>query len=53
VFEGGEKMTIWITDDNNRIPIRVETPLVVGSIKLDMMSYKNLRHPLSALKSVR
>jgi hypothetical protein len=53
VFEGGEKMTIWISDDNNRIPIRVETPLVVGSIKLDMMYYKNLRHPLSALKSVR
>jgi hypothetical protein len=53
VFEGGEKMTVWVTDDQNRIPVRVETPLVVGSIKLDMMGYKNLRHPLSALKSVR
>ncbi|HEY1113392.1 MAG TPA: DUF3108 domain-containing protein [Chitinophagaceae bacterium] len=46
-------MTIWVTDDNNRIPIRVETPLVVGSIKLDMMGYKNLRHPLSSLKNLR
>jgi hypothetical protein len=53
VFEGGEKMTIWVTDDNNRIPIRVETPLVVGSIKLDMMGYKNLRHPLTSLRNLR
>ncbi|MFN2458464.1 MAG: DUF3108 domain-containing protein [Chitinophagaceae bacterium] len=53
LFEGGEKMVGWITDDNNRIPVRIESPLTVGSIKVDLMSYKNLRHPLSALKSRR
>ena len=53
VFEGGEKMNVWVSDDNNRIPVRVETPLTVGSIKIDMMGYKNLRYPLTALKSIR
>jgi hypothetical protein len=53
VFEGGEKMTVYVSDDENRIPLRVETPLKVGSLKVDMMGYQNLRYPLSSLKSVR
>jgi hypothetical protein len=53
VFEGGEKMTIWITDDSNHIPVRVETSLTVGSIKMDLMHYKNLKHPLTSLVVVR
>ena len=49
IFEGGENMTVWITDDLNHIPVRVESPLVVGKVKIDMMSYNNLRHPLTSL----
>jgi hypothetical protein len=49
IFEGGEKMTVWITDDANHIPIRVESPLVVGKVKIDMMSHANLRYPLTSL----
>lgn len=53
IFEGGEKMTVWVSDDKNKIPVRIESPISVGSIKVDMMSYKNLRHPLSSLVDVR
>lgn len=49
VFSGGEKMTVWVSDDANHIPLRIESPLSVGSIKVDMMMYKNLRHPLTSL----
>jgi hypothetical protein len=49
MFEGGEKMTIWVTDDDNHIPVRIETPIVVGSIKVDMVGYQNIRYPLSSL----
>jgi len=49
IFEGGEKMTVWVTDDQNHIPVRVESPLVVGKVKIDMMSHKNLRYPLTSL----
>ena len=49
MFEGGELMTIWVTDDDNHIPIRIETPIIVGSIKADMKSYDGLRHPLTAM----
>lgn len=49
MFNGGEKMIIWVTDDENHIPVRIETPIIVGTIKVDMVGYENLRHPLSSL----
>jgi hypothetical protein len=49
MFEGGEKMTIWVTDDENHIPVRIQTPIIVGNIKVDMVGFENLRYPLSAL----
>jgi Protein of unknown function (DUF3108) len=50
IFEGGEKMTIWVTDDANHIPVRVESPIAVGSIKVDLMRYENLKYPVTALR---
>lgn len=53
VFSGGEKMTLWVSDDGNHIPLRIESPLTVGSVKVDMMMYKNLRYPLTSLVSFK
>lgn len=53
IFEGGEKMTVYVSDDANKIPLRIESPLLVGSVKADMMSYDNLRFPLTSLISFR
>jgi len=49
IFEGGEKMTVWVSDDANRVPLRIESPIVVGKVKVDMMSHRNLRYPLTSL----
>jgi len=48
IFQGGEKMTVWISDDANHIPVRVESPISVGSVKVDMMDFKNRRTPMSS-----
>ncbi len=53
LFEGGEKMTAWISDDPNHLLLRVESPITVGSVKVDMYGYKNLRYPLTSLISLR
>ncbi|MFL5788062.1 MAG: DUF3108 domain-containing protein [Flavisolibacter sp.] len=50
IFEGGEKMTAWVSDDADRILVRAESPIAVGSVKVDMMSYRNLKYPMTALK---
>lgn len=52
IFEGGEKMTVWVSDDANHIPLRIESPISVGSVKVDMIGYKNLRYPMSSLISL-
>lgn len=53
IFEGGEKMNAWLSDDANHLLLRAESPIAVGSIKVDMMSYKNLRYPLTAFTGIR
>jgi hypothetical protein len=53
IFKGGEQMNVWMSDDPNHLLLRVESPISVGSIKVDMMGYRNLRYPLSSLVNIR
>jgi len=53
IFEGGEKMNVWVSDDANHLLLRAESPIAVGTIKVDMMGYRNLRYPLTSLISFR
>jgi hypothetical protein len=52
IFEGGEKMAVWVSDDRNHVPLRIESPITVGSVKVDMKGYSNLRYPMSSQISV-
>jgi len=51
IFKDGEKMTVWVSDDDNHLPLRVDSPILVGSIKVDLVGYENLRNPFSSLIS--
>ena len=53
VFKEEESLTIWISDDENRVPVRVKASLLVGSIKADLDSYKGLKHPFKVKKNKR
>ncbi|WP_295121811.1 DUF3108 domain-containing protein [uncultured Chitinophaga sp.] len=53
IFEGGEKMTVWVSDDANKVPLRVDSPISVGSIKVDMVGYSNLRWGFTSLINKR
>ena len=44
IFKKGEGMIVWVSDDKNKIPIYIETPIIVGTIKVNLMSYKGLRN---------
>ncbi|MGJ7031235.1 DUF3108 domain-containing protein [Niabella hirudinis] len=49
IFEGGEKMVVWVTDDANHVPVRVESPIIVGKVRIDMTSFEGLKSPMTAL----
>lgn len=48
IFTGGHEMFVWVTDDDNRIPVLVEAQIRVGSVKAMLKSYRGLRNPESA-----
>ncbi len=48
VFKDGNKMTVWVSDDGNKLPLLIESPLSVGSAKAILKKYEGLRHPLRA-----
>ena len=50
IFKAGEEMIVWVSNDQNHIPVRIESQILIGSIKVDMSSYKNLRYPLEGVQ---
>ncbi|MGA9638340.1 DUF3108 domain-containing protein [Flavobacterium sp.] len=45
VFKEEESLTVWISDDDNRLPVRIKASLAVGSIKADLDEFKGLSNP--------
>ncbi len=45
VFKEQESLTVWISDDDNKLPIRIKASLAVGSIKADLDEYRGLKYP--------
>lgn len=50
VFSGQKDMTMWVTNDESKIPIRIKTDILVGSIKMDLVEYSNLKRPINIKK---
>ena len=44
VFKEEESLTVWISDDDNKIPIRLKANLAVGSIKADIDAFRGLKN---------
>ncbi len=50
VFTGDEDLSVWISDDENRIPVLFEAPILVGVASGRLESYSGLKHPFSSLE---
>ncbi len=48
VFKEGDEMKIYVSDDQNRLPVLIESPVSVGSVKAVLKSYEGLRFPMTA-----
>lgn len=44
VFKEKESLTLWVSNDENKVPIRIQADLRVGSLKADLDAYKGLKH---------
>lgn len=46
LFKGKNPIRIWISDDMNRIPLKIEAELLLGSLDMDIRAYTNLKYPI-------
>jgi len=49
VFKAQESISLWISNDLNKIPIRIEADLRVGAIKADLEAYNGLKNQFKIL----
>lgn len=42
-FKGEESINIWVSDDVNKVPVKIEVKLWIGSLDMDLKSYKGLQ----------
>ena len=50
VFKAQESVTLWITADANKIPIKMKASLAVGSLRAELETYKGLANPFKNLE---
>lgn len=44
VFKEKESLTFWVSDDENKIPLKIAADLAVGSLDADLDAYKGLKN---------
>jgi hypothetical protein len=43
IFKGGEDLMVWVTNDENKVPVMVEAKILIGSVKAYLTGYENLK----------
>lgn len=49
IFRKDSRLYLWITDDANRIPVKAQVEILVGSITLELLSASGLKYPLGTI----
>ncbi|MBU3820832.1 DUF3108 domain-containing protein [Flavobacteriaceae bacterium XHP0103] len=49
VFKEEESLTLWVSNDKNKIPLRIKADLRIGSLRADLEAFKGLKHPFKII----
>lgn len=47
-FEDGSVFFLWISDDKNKIPLKLNSPIKVGSVSVRLTNFSGLRYPVES-----
>lgn len=50
IFKSEDDLTVWITDDGNKIPIVAKAKIQVGSLKMHLVKFENLKNRINFIK---
>ncbi len=48
IFQEPYPMTLWVTDDRNKVPVLGKSAVVVGSVKIELVKIEGLKYPMEA-----
>jgi hypothetical protein len=48
IFTAGNEMFVWVTNDDNRVPVLIEAQIRIGSVKAMLKSSEGLKNPQTA-----
>jgi len=48
VFTDPYPMKLWVTDDENKLPVLGSSEVIVGSVKMELIKFSGLRNPIEA-----
>ncbi|MGO1585031.1 MAG: DUF3108 domain-containing protein, partial [Mesonia sp.] len=49
VFKKEESLTLWVSDDDNKIPVKIKAELAIGALEADLDAYKGLKNPFQII----
>jgi hypothetical protein len=47
MFDGENSISVWLSDDKNRIPLKIKANMFVGAVELDLKGYRGLKNRLN------
>ncbi len=47
IFKEGEGVKIWVSNDKNKIPLKLEVELVLGSLEIELIAFRKLSHMIN------
>ncbi|MBT1696930.1 DUF3108 domain-containing protein [Fulvivirgaceae bacterium PWU4] len=50
LFDGENSITVFFSDDKNRIPVKIDAEMFIGSAGVELTDYSGLRNPLNLAK---
>jgi hypothetical protein len=50
LFEGENSIRLWLSDDKNKLPLKIQADMFVGAVEVDLKAYRNLKYPITFTK---
>jgi len=50
LFDGGDAITFWVSDDKNRVPLEVKAKMFIAAVRIELIEYSGLKYPFNFAK---
>lgn len=48
LFDGEDSIVAWISDDENKIPLKIQAKMFIGNVSVELSKYQEVKHPVTS-----